>query len=251
MILSRPHNVSPVIPINYWRNCHEVVWWHWYIWSDISFQDNFCEALRFVSRAASQIFVSIGCNGKYSIINWFFGDAFGVLSRQFFSTVLQCGAWLQILTLKLLYSAVSGSRFLTVGVFQCCIARRRSVAVLCMLYKIRFNPMHPLYVALPVSHVQVAVTCGAFMARRYTYIYLLAAEHCSTLSFHFPSQCICGTILLTLYSKVWDWRVSRVSQCVFIGLATRSRFCLLLFSLSLLSFYRLVLWCWCLWTDKV
>ena len=25
----------------------------------------------------------------------------------------------------------------------------------------------------------------------------------------FPSQCLCGTIFLTLYSIVWDWRVSR------------------------------------------
>ena len=43
--------------------------------------------------------------------------------------------------LKLLGLAVSGARFLTVGVFQCDIAHRRSVAVLCMLYKIRCDPM--------------------------------------------------------------------------------------------------------------
>ena len=41
--------------------------------------------------------------------------------------------------LKLLDRAVSGSRFLTEGVFECDIAHRRSVAVLCMLYKIRCN----------------------------------------------------------------------------------------------------------------
>ena len=39
--------------------------------------------------------------------------------------------------LKLLDRAVSGARFLTGGVFECDIARSRSVAVLCMLYKIR------------------------------------------------------------------------------------------------------------------
>ena len=43
--------------------------------------------------------------------------------------------------LKLLDRAVSGAWFLTVGVFECDIAHRRSVAVLCMLYKIRCNPM--------------------------------------------------------------------------------------------------------------
>ena len=35
--------------------------------------------------------------------------------------------------LKLLDRAVSGARFLTGGVFECDIAHRRSVAVLCML----------------------------------------------------------------------------------------------------------------------
>ena len=51
--------------------------------------------------------------------------------------------------LKLQDRAVSGARFLTGGVFECDIAHRRSVAVLCMLYKIRCNPMHPLNGALP------------------------------------------------------------------------------------------------------
>ena len=45
--------------------------------------------------------------------------------------------------LKLLDRAVGGARFLTGGVFECDIFRRRSVAVLCMLYKIRCNPVHP------------------------------------------------------------------------------------------------------------
>ena len=35
----------------------------------------------------------------------------------------------------------SGARFLTGGVFECDISHRRSVAVLCMLYKIRCNPV--------------------------------------------------------------------------------------------------------------
>ena len=46
--------------------------------------------------------------------------------------------------LKLLDRAVNGARFLTGGVFECDISHRRSVAVLCMLYKIRCNPVHPL-----------------------------------------------------------------------------------------------------------
>ena len=50
---------------------------------------------------------------------------------------------------KLLDHVVSGARFLTGGVFEYDIAHRRSVAVLCMLYKISCNPMHPLNDALP------------------------------------------------------------------------------------------------------
>ena len=71
--------------------------------------------------------------------------------------------------LKLLDRAVSGARFLTGGVFECDIAHCRSVAVLCMLYKIRCYPMHPLNYALPGQCVPVRVTRGALVAHRYTY----------------------------------------------------------------------------------
>ena len=42
-----------------------------------------------------------------------------------------------------------------------------------------------------------------------TLMHRLAAESCSTAGLLFPSRCSSGTILLTLYSMVWDWRVSR------------------------------------------
>ena len=60
---------------------------------------------------------------------------------------------------------VSGACFLTLsvylkknsdsGVFECDVAHRQSVLVLCMLYKIRCkcNTMHPLNGALPVLYV--------------------------------------------------------------------------------------------------
>ena len=56
------------------------------------------------------------------------------------------------------------------------------------------------------------VTRGYLVARRYTY----APPCCRTSQYRstkvplFPSQCSCGMMLLTLYSMVWDWRVSRV-----------------------------------------
>ena len=72
--------------------------------------------------------------------------------------------------LKLLDRAVSGARFLTEGVFECDIAHRRSVEVLCMLYNIRCNPVHPLNGALPGPYVPVPVTRGALVAHRYAYL---------------------------------------------------------------------------------
>ena len=74
--------------------------------------------------------------------------------------VLFCSGARLPIHLKLLYRVVSGARFLTGGVFACDIAHRRSVAVLCMLYKIRCTPMHPLNDALPGPYVPVRVTRG-------------------------------------------------------------------------------------------
>ena len=63
---------------------------------------------------------------------------------------------------------VSGASILTAGVFECNLAHRRSVSVLCMLYNIRCKPMHPLFDALPVPYVPVRVTRGAVIVHRYT-----------------------------------------------------------------------------------
>ena len=71
--------------------------------------------------------------------------------------------------LKLLDRVVSNTRFLTGGVFECDIAHRQSVDVLCMLYKIRRNPMHQLNDALPGPYVPVRVIRGTLVAHRYTY----------------------------------------------------------------------------------
>ena len=70
--------------------------------------------------------------------------------------------------LKLLDRAVSGARILTWGLFECDIFHRRFVAVLCMLYKTRCNPVHPLNGALPGPCVPAQVTRGALVAHRYT-----------------------------------------------------------------------------------
>ena len=71
--------------------------------------------------------------------------------------------------LKQLDRAASGARFLTGGVFECDISHRGSVAVLCMLCKIRCKPVHPLNGALPGPYVPAQVTRSALVAHRYTY----------------------------------------------------------------------------------
>ena len=71
--------------------------------------------------------------------------------------------------LKLLDRVVSGACFLAGSVLNCNLSQRRSVTVLCMLDKIRCNPMYPLCGALPVPYVPVRVTRGALIAHRYTY----------------------------------------------------------------------------------
>ena len=80
---------------------------------------------------------------------------------------------------------------------------------------------------------------------------LLAAEPSSIAGLLFPCQYLCGTILVTPCSIVWDWRVSRAGPMPFYWPSCSLTFCLLLFSLSLLSFCRLMLWGWGLRTDRV
>ena len=48
-----------------------------------------------------------------------------------------------------------------------------------------------------------------------TLIHRLAAEPCSIAGLLFPNRCPSGTILLTSYSMVWDWRISRAGPMLF------------------------------------
>ena len=60
--------------------------------------------------------------------------------------------------------------FLTGRVFACDLAHCRFVAKLCMLYKIRCKPMHPLHGAFAVQYLPVRVTHDAAIAHRSTFI---------------------------------------------------------------------------------
>ena len=104
--------------------------------------------------------------------------------------------------LKLLDRAVSGARFLTGAVFECDIPHRRSVAFPCtrctLLMVIYLD--HMCQRGLHAVHIRSHI--GTLMHR-------LAAEPCSAAGLLFPSRCPSGTILLTPYSMVCDWLVSR------------------------------------------
>ena len=145
--------------------------------------------LRFVSRVASQ---TLGILRK----SWRMFHDRSLVERCFRGFVLPvleyCSAvWYSAADthLRLLDRVVSGARFLIGGMFECDIAHRRSVAVLCMLFKMRCNPMHPLNDALPGSYVPLRVTRSALV----TSVYLCATslqnlavpqDFCSPLSFH-------------------------------------------------------------------
>ena len=81
--------------------------------------------------------------------------------------------------LKLLDRVVAGANFLVGGALQCDLLHRRSVAAVCMLYKIRSNPMHPLNSLLPSLFVPARATRGALAAHRYAY----AVPRCRTSQF--------------------------------------------------------------------
>ena len=135
--------------------------------------------LRSVSRASSQ---RLGILRKV----WQVFRARSLLGRCFRGFVLPfleyCSAvWCSAADthLKLLDRAVSGARFQTGGMFESNISHRRPVLVLCMVYKIRCNPVHPLNGALPGLYVPVRVTRGALVTHRYNY----APPRCRTLQY--------------------------------------------------------------------
>ena len=108
---------------------------------------------------------------------------------------------------ELLERALSCSWFLTGGVFECDIAHHQSLAILCMMFKIRCNLVHNLNGALHEPYVPVWVTRGALVAHWYTY-----GPPRSTVGLLFPSECPSGMILLTPYLMVWGWWVSRAGS---------------------------------------
>ena len=126
----------------------------------------FEKRLRSISRAASQRLSILrkSCRVFHdrSLLGRCFRDF--VLPVLEYCTAVWCSA--ADTHLKLLDRAVNGARFLTGGVFDSDISHRRSVAVLCMLYKIGCNPVHPVNGALPAW--TVCASAGYTLCSGYT-----------------------------------------------------------------------------------
>ena len=113
--------------------------------SKMTFEKHLCS----VSRAASQWLGILRkswqvFHDRLLLGRWFRGFVLPVLE---YCSAVWCSA--ADTHLRQLDRIVSGVSFLTGGVMGG-LAHHLSVAVLCMLYKIRCNLMHPLYGALPV-----------------------------------------------------------------------------------------------------
>ena len=89
--------------------------------------------------------------------------------------------------------------------FECGIAHRRSVAIRCMLYKIRCNSVHPLKGGLPGPYVPVRVTRSVLVAHRFTY----APPRCKTSQFR--------RTFIPLLVSLWNDLANPVFDCM--GLA--------------------------------
>ena len=136
--------------------------------------------------------------------------------------------------LALLERVVSGASFLTGVVFECDLAHRRSVTILCMLYNMRCNPMHPLYGA-PVSYLPVFVTRWARTSVQ------LSATSLQNLTL---SQDFYSPFSISV-ERCWWTRIrwcgtggfQEQGQCLFIGLAAGSL--LVSYSLPFLFFHSM------------
>ena len=127
-----------------------------------------------------------------------------------------------------------------VALWQYYVCYTRSGATRCILFMVLFLRL----MCRCGFHAALWSHIGSLMRR-------LAAEPRIIAGLLFSCQYLCGTILVTPCSMVWDWRVSRAGPIPLYWPSWSLTFCLLLFSLSLLSFYWLVLWGWGLRTDRV
>ena len=179
-----------------------------------------------------------------------------LLLRSFWSFVLPvweyCSAvWCSAANshLKLLDRVVRSAGFLDGGVLECNLAHHWSVAELCMLFKIRSNPMHPLSGALSLPYVPVHVTRGALVADRHSFV----PPRCRTSQYRRSFV----PLSVSLWNDLSDPLFDGVGL---VGFKSRANAFLLAWStlsflsptlLSFSSCHGLVVWGWGVWTDRV
>ena len=120
--------------------------------------------------------------------------------------------------LKLPDRVVRSAGFLAGVVLDCNIVHRRSVAELCMLFKIKIYPMHPVSGALPLPRRVLLVVLWLLIGTRSRLLVVgllnIAEPLCS-------SRCPFGTILVTLCLMVCNWRVISTLMSVEVSRALK------------------------------
>ena len=93
------------------------------------------------------------------------------------------------------------------------------MAVLCVLHKLKCNPMHHLYGDLPVPYVPVRVTRGAVLEHRYTYSLPRCRTSQYSITFSTFSVSLWNDLDDPAYSMVGYSRIFKSrSMLFFIGL---------------------------------
>ena len=119
-----------------------------------------------------------------------------------------------------------------------------------LLYKIRCNQMHPLNGALPVPYVSVLVTRNDLMEHRYTYEPPLYRTSQYRKTFIPLSVSLCNELADPVFNGVGLLVVIAGPLPFHSPMLLLLSFVLLLFSMYLLSFYKLLLWGRGLRTDR-
>ena len=155
------------------------------------------------------------------------------ISHRFISLLSYVMPFIKALTHHYADDAWTSIFFLAGGVFDCNLAHRRSVAELCMLFKLRVTQC-----------ILWAVHCLCRMCRclLLVVLWLLIITHSCLLVVGLlsiteplcPSRCLFGMILVTLCLMVWNWQVSRAEPMLSCWHDLLFLWCLLLFYLLLL-----------------
>ena len=111
--------------------------------------------------------------------------------------------------LKLRDRVIRSACFIAGGVLESNLSHRRSVSVLCMLFQIKSNPMHPVSGALPLPYVPARITRGALVAHRHSFAPPLCRTSQYPKIFVHLSVSLDGVILMILCFMVWEGRALR------------------------------------------